>query len=782
MGEAPVMRLSLLGGFELVGPDGRIDVGSRKACALVAYLAFNRGKPQSRETLATLLWGSQADAQARQNLRQALTTLRRELGDVLVARDDTVAIKPEALTCDGQEFEALCADGTLDALTKAADLYKGPFASGLSIKENGWIEWVAGVRTRLDQLAAKAMTRVGEHQLAQGQPDHALTLGERALALDGFGEDSHRLVIGSLAASRRRTDALRHYERLVDLLRRELGVDPEPATRSLVGQLRDGQLATGHGAATIVGAHHASSLDDGSALSLASPVTTRPDAMAQLAVDPASPALLSVSPGRSGADARSTDGGTHQAGTTGMAQGFAAASRLLARTAMGLRVPRLVWPLACGLLLTGAVVAVVREVFVARPAAYETAGLPRPDVYSIPIAVLPLVAVPSGDAALSAIAEHMSEDLTNLLSRISVLQVASRETVGQQWVARAPNVAALGAKLGVRYLLSGSIAALDEKLNVNVALIDARTGAHVWSRQYSEDRGQWRSVQEEVARRTTFAVHYELLRLVGNEPVEPGKEPTASQLAASGWAAVIGSSDSPSFPHAKVAFSEALRREPEFSSAMLGLAAYYLVAISNLKIPREPYLTEAEDLLRRLLAKSTNHHGVHYQFGILHNIQGNLPAALQAFDRSIEINPSHAPAYARKGRILIRLQRYEEALQNIRYALRLNGVALVPGWYMWAGLAELELGHDESARQLFQTAVASLPQNPYMRASLAALHALSGEWDEARRNITLLRDRTPQLSDEQRLVEFNKGLEGQALQNRLGTGLRLALEATGQPQ
>ena len=538
MGEAPnsAMRLSLLGGFELTGPAGRIDVGSRKACALVAYLAFNRAKPQSRETLATLLWGSQADAQARQNLRQALTTLRRVLGVVVVSRDDAVAITPEALTCDAQEFEALCADGTLDALTKAVDLYKGPFASGLSIKEDGWIEWVAGVRTRLDQLAAKAMTRVGEHRLAQGQPEHALTLGERALTLDGYGEDSHRLVIGSLAASRRRTDALRHYERLVDLLRRELGVDPEPATRSLVGQLREGQLSTAHGVTTIVGAHHSPLLGDGSALSPGSPVTASADATAELAVDPAPTMLLSASPGRSSADARSTEGETHQTGATGIAQGFESVSRLFWRTAMGLRVPGLVWSLTCGLLLTGAVVAVVREYFVARPAAYETAGvLPRPDVYSIPVAVLPFVAVPTGDVALSAIAEHMSEDLTNLLSQINVLQVASRQAVGQQWVAQVPNVASLGAKLGVRYLLSGSIAALDEKLNVNVALIDARTGAHVWSRQFSEDRGQWPSVQEEVARRTTFAVHYELLRLVGNEPVEPGRsQPPASSRRAAG--------------------------------------------------------------------------------------------------------------------------------------------------------------------------------------------------------------------------------------------------------
>jgi DNA-binding SARP family transcriptional activator len=72
--------LSLPGGFELAGPDGRIDLASRKLVALLAFLACTAPQEHGRNSLMTLLWGSHFDAQARQNLRQALTRLRRVLG------------------------------------------------------------------------------------------------------------------------------------------------------------------------------------------------------------------------------------------------------------------------------------------------------------------------------------------------------------------------------------------------------------------------------------------------------------------------------------------------------------------------------------------------------------------------------------------------------------------------------------------------------------------------------------------------------------------------------
>ena len=77
----PTFQLSLLGRFELSGPDGPIDLTSKKLAALLAFLACTAPQAHSRDKLMTLLWGSHFEAQARQNLRQALTRLRRVLGE-----------------------------------------------------------------------------------------------------------------------------------------------------------------------------------------------------------------------------------------------------------------------------------------------------------------------------------------------------------------------------------------------------------------------------------------------------------------------------------------------------------------------------------------------------------------------------------------------------------------------------------------------------------------------------------------------------------------------------
>jgi DNA-binding SARP family transcriptional activator len=90
---APGFQLSLLGHFELRGPDGPIDLTSKKLAALLAFLACTAPQTHSRAKLMTLLWGSHFDAQARQNLRQALTRLRRVLGeDAFISTGESVSL------------------------------------------------------------------------------------------------------------------------------------------------------------------------------------------------------------------------------------------------------------------------------------------------------------------------------------------------------------------------------------------------------------------------------------------------------------------------------------------------------------------------------------------------------------------------------------------------------------------------------------------------------------------------------------------------------------------
>jgi DNA-binding SARP family transcriptional activator len=134
-------QLVLLGRFELSGADGPIDLTSKKLNALLAYLACACPRLHARERLMTLLWGSHFDAQARQNLRQALTRLRRTLGeDALVSTGETVSLRPGVVTSDVSQFEALLRDGSLNALREAVGLFGGRLLGDISIPEEAWTE------------------------------------------------------------------------------------------------------------------------------------------------------------------------------------------------------------------------------------------------------------------------------------------------------------------------------------------------------------------------------------------------------------------------------------------------------------------------------------------------------------------------------------------------------------------------------------------------------------------------------------------------------------------
>ena len=130
-------QLVLLGRFELSGPDGAISVMSKKVAALLALLACTPPRPHARDRLMTLLWGSHFDAQARQNLRQALTRLRRILGkDALVTVGETVALRPGVVASDVARFEELLGDGSGWTSTGAA--FSATCRSRRRPGPNGW--------------------------------------------------------------------------------------------------------------------------------------------------------------------------------------------------------------------------------------------------------------------------------------------------------------------------------------------------------------------------------------------------------------------------------------------------------------------------------------------------------------------------------------------------------------------------------------------------------------------------------------------------------------------
>lgn len=229
------LRLRLLGGFEL-DADGSIPRLPRKAKALLAYLALAPGVPHSRDKLAGLLWTPDRDRQARQNLRQTLADLRRlvpESAAAVSSMQDAVMLAADALEVDALEFERLIAFGTPAAIERAVALYRGDLLEGFAARATGFDDWSASLANRTREQALGAMARLLDHWLLAGQIDAGVQLALRLLALDPLRESAHRALMQLYARQGRRSSALRQFQICRQILRNELGTEPEPQTVEL---------------------------------------------------------------------------------------------------------------------------------------------------------------------------------------------------------------------------------------------------------------------------------------------------------------------------------------------------------------------------------------------------------------------------------------------------------------------------------------------------------------------------------------------------------------------
>jgi DNA-binding SARP family transcriptional activator len=118
------LGLTLLGGFQAgLDPGGAVALPTKKAQALLAYLALPLGQAHPRDKLAALLWGGIREESARNSLRQALFTLRKALATTappsLTLDRDTIALDRGGVSVDVADFERLLADGAPEALARA---------------------------------------------------------------------------------------------------------------------------------------------------------------------------------------------------------------------------------------------------------------------------------------------------------------------------------------------------------------------------------------------------------------------------------------------------------------------------------------------------------------------------------------------------------------------------------------------------------------------------------------------------------------------------------------
>jgi DNA-binding SARP family transcriptional activator len=233
------MRLELLGDLLIRSGDGAlVTIGAKKSQALLAYLAMKPGQHVSREKLAGLLWSSTGPDQARQSLRQTLSTIRKELSQIapklktLIEEGDLLSLD-RSVSCDVPELESLININTEASLKQAIELYRGDFLEGFTINEERFDQFVVGERDRLHRLAIRAHAQLVELQARRGALDEAIGTAQRSLRLDILQEPMHRMLMRLYLESGDIVEALQQYETCSKVLRRELRIEPDPDTKAL---------------------------------------------------------------------------------------------------------------------------------------------------------------------------------------------------------------------------------------------------------------------------------------------------------------------------------------------------------------------------------------------------------------------------------------------------------------------------------------------------------------------------------------------------------------------
>ena len=239
-----LLRLELLGDLQMRSDSGSlVTISAKKSQALLAYLGVKPSQRVSREKIATLLWSSTGPDQARQSLRQTLSTLRKELAQIsasekiLVEENDLLGLDESLVECDVAAFESLVATGSEEALVQAAKLYRGDFLDGFAISEERFDQWVLAERDRLHRMSLRAHMQLLEMQSRRGAVDEAISTAQYSLRIDILQEPVHRSLMRLYMQSGDLVNALQQFETCAKVLKRELRIDPDAETRSLYNEI-----------------------------------------------------------------------------------------------------------------------------------------------------------------------------------------------------------------------------------------------------------------------------------------------------------------------------------------------------------------------------------------------------------------------------------------------------------------------------------------------------------------------------------------------------------------
>jgi len=383
------------------------------------------------------------------------------------------------------------------------------------------------------------------------------------------------------------------------------------------------------------------------------------------------------------------------------------------------------------------------------------------------LAVLPLKNL-SGDATQEYFADGMTESVIGRLSMIRGLRVISRTSVMQfkDTHMSAPEIA---KKLQVDALVEGSVIRQGGRVRVHAQLIRGATDEHFWSETYDRELGDALVLESEVAQAIAQRVQVtftgdERARLAATRSVAP-------EVYESYLKGAFGKNNSRTDIETSIGyFEEAIRKDPTFAPAYVGLAFAY--DDLGTVLPPEEVGPKAISAARRALELDPDLADAHALLGEMYQLQWQWAEAQAEYKRALELNRNDAAAHlglanwllcqgrteealvwSRRAReldplgvtglsngwILFQARRYDEAIGELRSVLAVHPDYATAHWFL--GYALIAVGRSDDAITALDKAVSLSGGSPAVIGTLVGAYAQSGRRTEALRLVDELKRR-----------------------------------------
>jgi len=251
------------------------------------------------------------------------------------------------------------------------------------------------------------------------------------------------------------------------------------------------------------------------------------------------------------------------------------------------------------------------------------------------IAVMPFVNM-SGDSDNEYFSDGMSEELLNLLARLRDLRVCSR-TSSFALKGSSLDMSSIAEKLGVRYVLEGSVRRAGNRVRITAQLIDAGSDAHLWSEIYDREIEDIFAVQDEIAGHI-----FTELKLTLTADEEVAIQSTTDNVDAFDHylrgREQYHRTDSGHMDRAKQEFEKAIEIDPDYALAWAGLT--YVFVDTYWYADKEPiYIDKAHEASRKAVELAPHLAESHAARGLAYRVAEQFDKAEAEFKKAVELNP-----------------------------------------------------------------------------------------------------------------------------------------------